>query len=56
MQERIYRTRIRDIDLRRVMQDLVWEEFDQGTMMVSLWRTRLRSCFVGNERKFEHTL
>src|SRR3984893_10556478 len=58
MQERVYRTRVRDIeDLRqRIMQ--VWDELDQGIIDASIkqWRMRLRACVAANGGQFEHNL
>ena len=58
MQERVYRTKVRDIeDLRqRIVQ--VWDEFDQGIIDASVkeWRRRLRACVAANGRQFEHKL
>ena len=58
MQERVYRTKVRDIeDLRqRIMQ--VWDEFDQGIIDASVkqWRARLRACVAANGGQFEHKL
>ena len=58
MQERVYRTKVRDIgDLRqRFVQ--VWDEFDQGIIDASVkqWRARLRVCVAANGGQFEHKL
>lgn len=58
MQERVYRTKVRDIeDLRqRIMQ--VWDDFDQGIIDASVkqWRRRLRACVAANGGQFEHKL
>ncbi len=58
MQERVYRTKVRDIeDLRqRIVQ--VWDEFDQGIIDASVkeWRRRLRACVAANGGHFEHKL
>ena len=58
--ERVYRTKVRDIeDLRqRIMQ--VWDEFDQGIIDASVkqwqWRARVRACVAANGGQFEHKL
>jgi DNA-binding Lrp family transcriptional regulator len=58
MQERVYRTKVRDIeDLRqRIVQ--VWDDFDQGIIDASVkqWRMRLRACVAANGGQFEHNL
>ena len=58
MEERVYRTKIRDVeDLRqRIIQ--VWEELDQGIIDASInqWRRRLRTCVTANGGHFEHKL
>ena len=58
MQERAYRTKVRNVeDLRqRIMQ--VWDEIDQGIIDVSIkqWRKRLRACVAANGGQFEHKL
>lgn len=58
MQERVYRTKVRDIeDLRqRIMQ--VWDDFDQRIIDASVkqWRSRLRACVAANGGQFEHKL
>ena len=58
MQERVYQTKVRDIeDLRqRIMQ--VWDEFDQGIIDASVkqWRRLLRACVAANGGQFEHKL
>jgi hypothetical protein len=58
MQERVYRTKVRDIeDLRhRIVQ--VWDELDQRVIDASVkqWRTRLRACVAANGGHFEHKL
>ena len=58
MQERVYRTKVRDIeDLRhRIIQ--VWDEFDQAIIdaAVKQWRRRLSACVAANGGQFEHKL
>jgi hypothetical protein len=58
MQERVYRTKVRDIeDLRqRIVQ--VWDDFDQGIIdaAVKQWRGRLRACVAANGGQFEYKL
>ena len=58
MQERAYRTKVRNVeDLRqRIMQ--VWDEFDQGIIdaPVKQWRARFRACAAANGGQFEHKL
>lgn len=58
MQERVYRTKVRDIDdLRQRILD-EWEKLDQRVIDVSVqqWRGRLRACVAANGGQFEHKL
>lgn len=58
MQERVYRTKVRDIeDLRQRIVD-VWDGLDQRIIDTSVkqWRTRLRACVAANGGQFEYKL
>jgi inhibitor of nuclear factor kappa-B kinase subunit alpha len=58
MQERVYKTKVRDVgELRqRIIQ--AWDEFDQVVIdaAISQWRARLRACIEAEGGHFEHTL
>ena len=56
MQERVYRTKVRDIeDLRhRIIQ--VWDEFDQAIIDAAVKQWRLSACVAANGGQFEHKL
>ena len=58
MQERVYRTKVHDIEdlRRRIVQ--VWDELDQSIIDASVkqWRTRLQACVTANGEQFEHKL
>ena len=58
MQERVYRTKVRDIeDLRQRIVD-VWDGLDQDIIDASVnqWRARLRACVAANGGQFEYKL
>jgi len=58
IQERVYRTKVRDIeDLRQRIVD-VWDGLDQNIIdeSVKQWRTRLRACVAANGGQFEYRL
>ena len=58
MQERVYRTKVRDIeDLRQCIVD-VWDGLDQNIIDESVrqWRARLRACVAANGGQFEYKL
>ena len=58
MQERVYRTKVRDIeDLRQRIVD-VWDGLDQRIidMSVKQWHMRLRACVAANGGQFEYKL
>ena len=58
LQERVYQTRIRDVD--HLKQRLVeeWNRFDQGIVdrAINKWRDCLRACIRANGGHFEHQL
>ena len=58
LQERVYQTRIRDVDhlKQRLMEE--WNRFDQGIVdrAINEWRDRLRECIRANGGHFEHQL
>ena len=58
MQERVYRTKVRDIEDLRQRISQVWDEFYHGIndAAVKEWRRRLRACVVANGGQFEHRL
>jgi inhibitor of nuclear factor kappa-B kinase subunit alpha len=58
MQEKVYKTKVRDVgELRqRIIQ--AWDEFDQAVIdsAISQWRARLCACVEAKGGNFEHTL
>ena len=59
MQEKIYKTKIRDIEELRERIINAWEEFDQlviDAAIIGEWRTRLEACVKAEGGHFEHTL
>ena len=58
MQEKIYKTKIRDIEELRERIINAWEEFDQLVIDAAIgkWRTRLEACVKAEGGHFEHTL
>jgi inhibitor of nuclear factor kappa-B kinase subunit alpha len=58
MQEKVYRTKVRDVDdLRRRILD-AWDELDQRVLdsAVKQWRVRLRACVEADGGQFEYKL
>ena len=58
MQERVYRSPIRDVaELRKRLMD-TWARFQQDVVdeAVKQWRKRLRACVRAREGPFEHIL
>ena len=58
MQEKVYKTKIRDIEELRERIINAWEEFDQLVIDAAIgkWRTRLEACVKAEGGHFEHTL
>ena len=58
LQDRVYRTRIRDIDHLREWLLEEWSQFDQRIIdgSVSQWRKRLQCCVRTHGGHFEHKL
>jgi len=58
LQQRVYRSRIRDVDhlKQRLIEE--WRCFDQNIIhrAVRQWRVRLRACVRANYGHFEHKL
>jgi len=58
LQQRVYRSRIRDVDhlKQRLIEE--WHCFDQTIIdrAVRQWRVRLRACARANGGHFEHKL
>jgi len=58
LQQRVYRSRIRDVDhlKQRLIEE--WRRFDQNIIdrAVRQWRVRLRTCVRANGGHFEHKL
>jgi len=58
LEERVYRTRIRDVDhlMTRLIEE--WRRFDQQIIdrAIKQWRSRLRSCVREQGGHFEHQL
>jgi hypothetical protein len=58
LQERVYKTKVHDIeDLRQRILD-AWDELDQRIIDASVqqWRARLRACIAAEGGQFEHKL
>ena len=58
MQEKVYRTKIRDIEELRARIVNAWDEFDQLVIAaaIGLWRARLEACVEAEGGHFEHAL
>ena len=58
MQEKVYQSRIEDVDELRERIKAVWEELDQRIIdtAVRQWRTRLHACVKAKGDHFEHKL
>ena len=58
MQEKVYKTKIRDVEELRQRIVIAWDEFDQVVFDAAFgqWRARLRTCVEVNGGHFEHTL
>ena len=57
IQQRVYETRVHDIDELQQCLLHVWHGLDQSLIdnTVDQWPTRLRACGRANGRHFEHT-
>jgi hypothetical protein len=58
MEERVYATRLRDVeDLRRRLLS-AWNDLDQSVIdtAVMQWRARLRACVAARGGQFEYKL
>ena len=58
MQEKVYKTKIRDVEELRQRIVNAWDEFDQVVIDAAIgqWRARLTACVEANGGHFEHTL
>jgi len=58
LEQRVYRTRIRDISHLKTRLVEEWQKFDQKIIdwAISQWRLRLRSCIQQERGYFEHRL
>lgn len=58
LQERVYRTRIQDVNHLKERLVEEWSQFDQNIVdrAVKEWRVRLRACVAAVGGHFEHTL
>ena len=58
MQERVYKTKVRDVGELRQRITQAWDEFDQVVIdaAISQWRARLRACVEAEGGHFEHRL
>ena len=58
MQEKIYRTKIRDIEEIRERIVNAWDEFDQLVIDAAIgqWRAILEACVEANDGHFKHIL
>ena len=58
MQNRVYQTKVRDVeDLKRRLID-VWDSLEQSVIddAVNQWRLRLHACFHANGGHFKYSL
>jgi hypothetical protein len=58
LQERVYKTRIRDVNHLRQRLIEEWSKFDQSIVdhAVEQWRARLKACVKNSGGHFEHQL
>ena len=58
MQEKVYKTKIRDVGQLRQRIIQAWEEFDQVVIDAGIaqWRARLTACVEAEGKHFEYTL
>ena len=58
MQEKVYQSRIEDVDELRERIKAAWEELDQRIIdtAVRQWRTHLHACVKAKGDHFEHKL
>ena len=60
MQEKVYKTKIRDVGQLRQRIIQAWEEFDQAVSLIDAaiaqWRARLIACVEAEVEHFEYTL
>lgn len=58
LQERVYRTRIRDVDHLKERLVEEWTQFDQKIIdgSINQWRKRLRACVSADGGQFEQTI
>ena len=58
MQEKVYKTKIRDVGQLRQRIIQAWEEFDQAVIdaAIAQWRARLIACVEAEGEHFEYTL
>jgi len=58
MQEKVYQSRIEDVDELRERIKAAWEELDQRIIdtAVRQWRSRLHACVKAKGDHFEHKL
>ena len=58
LQERVYKTSIKDVDelRRRIAEE--WDKLEQRIIdkAVGEWRKRLRACVAAGEEQFEHKM
>ena len=58
MQERVYQTRVHDIDELQQRLIIVWCELEQRIVddAIDQWRRRLLACVDAEDGHFEHSL
>ena len=58
MQEKVYKTKIRDVGQLRQRIIQAWKEFDQAVIdaAIAQWRARLIACVEAEGEHFEYTL
>ena len=58
LQERVYKTRIRDVEHLKERLVEEWASFDQKIIdgSINQWRKRLRACVSADGGHFEHTI
>jgi len=59
MQQRVYQTKIRNVDELRQRLPNVWSSIEQDVIDASIdheWRVRLKACVRSGGRHYEHML
>jgi len=58
MQDRVYKTNVKEVEELRQRVVYEWEHLDQHTIDIATrqWRKRLQACVASKGRQFEHAL